>query len=127
MVRRPPRSTRTDTLFPYTTLFRSGLIAPSMNVMMWGHPATQANLATLEKRGVRRIGPGAGDLACGEVGSGRLAEVPEIVAAVEAFFAEGDGSRPLAGRRAIVPSGPTWEAIDPVRFIANRSSGKRSE
>src|SRR5690606_28933729 len=100
------------------------MIAPSMNVMMWAHPATQANLATLESRGVLRVGPGAGNLACGEVGSGRLAEVADIVAAVEAFFI-GVGTRgPLTGRRALVTSGPTWEAIDPVRYIANRSSGK---
>lgn len=101
------------------------MIAPSMNVMMWGHPATQANLATLERRGVLRIGPGAGDLACGEVGSGRLAEVTDIVHAVEGFFARSAGPRPLSGRRAVVTSGPTWEAIDPVRYIANRSSGKQ--
>ncbi|MFN4090218.1 MAG: bifunctional phosphopantothenoylcysteine decarboxylase/phosphopantothenate--cysteine ligase CoaBC, partial [Alphaproteobacteria bacterium] len=101
------------------------LIAPSMNVMMWAHAATRANLATLETRGVRRVGPGTGDLACGEVGSGRMAEVPEIVAAIEALLAERAAPRPLAGRRAIVTSGPTWEAIDPVRYIANRSSGKQ--
>ncbi len=101
------------------------LIAPTMNVMMWSHPATQANIRTLESRGVRRVGPGAGDLACGEVGSGRLAEVPEILAAIEAALAEAAGPRPLAGRKAIVTSGPTWEAIDPVRYIANRSSGKQ--
>lgn len=101
------------------------MLAPSMNVMMWGHLATQANLATLEKRGVLRVGPGSGDLACGEVGSGRLAEVMDIVRAVESFFDASAGPRPLSGRRAIVTSGPTWEAIDPVRYIANRSSGKQ--
>jgi phosphopantothenoylcysteine decarboxylase/phosphopantothenate--cysteine ligase len=101
------------------------MVAPSMNVMMWGHLATQANLATLEKRGVLRVGPGSGDLACGEVGSGRLAEVMDIVRAVESFFDASAGPRPLSGRRAIVTSGPTWEAIDPVRYIANRSSGKQ--
>jgi len=101
------------------------LMAPAMNVMMWGHPATQANLATLAARGVHRVGPGAGDLACGEVGSGRMAEPLEIVAAIETLLAEREGPRPLAGRRALVTSGPTHEPIDPVRFIANRSSGKQ--
>jgi phosphopantothenoylcysteine decarboxylase/phosphopantothenate--cysteine ligase len=100
------------------------LIAPSMNLMMWSHKATQRNLARLEADGVLRVGPGAGDLACGEVGSGRMAEALEIVAAVETFFMGAAPGR-LAGRRAIVTSGPTWEAIDPVRYLANRSSGKQ--
>ena len=95
------------------------MIAPAMNVRMWEHPATQRNLATLEGDGIRLIGPEEGAMACGEYGPGRLAEVPEIVAAVEAFFADG----PLRGRHVIVTSGPTHEAIDPVRYIANRSSG----
>lgn len=98
------------------------LVAPTMNLFMWQHPATQANIATLRSRGVRQVGPGAGDLACGEVGDGRMAEVPEIIAAIEAIFSPAAG--PLKGRRAIVTSGPTHEPIDPVRFIANRSSGK---
>jgi phosphopantothenoylcysteine decarboxylase/phosphopantothenate--cysteine ligase len=98
------------------------LIAPTMNLMMWAHPATQANLATLQARGVRRVGPGAGDLACGEVGSGRMAEPAEIIAAIERMLAS--DSR-LAGRRALVTSGPTREPIDPVRYISNRSSGKQ--
>lgn len=97
------------------------LMAPAMNTMMWSHPATQANLQTLRGRGVLTVGPNAGDLACGEVGAGRMAEVPEIVAAVEAALTDG----PLAGRRALVTSGPTHEPIDPVRVIANRSSGKQ--
>ena len=103
------------------------MVCPTMNVMMWQHPATQANMLTLESRDVMRVGPGAGNLACGEVGSGRLAEVMDIVAAVELFFATGSAHqpRPLAGRHAIVTSGPTWEAIDPVRYIGNRSSGKQ--
>lgn len=101
------------------------LIAPAMNTFMWSHAATQANLATLKGRGVRTVGPNAGDLACGETGAGRMAEVPEIIAAVEGFFAEAEAPRPLAGRRALVTSGPTHEAIDPVRYIANRSSGKQ--
>jgi phosphopantothenoylcysteine decarboxylase/phosphopantothenate--cysteine ligase len=99
------------------------LIAPTMNVQMWAHPATQANLAILETRGVRRVGPGSGDLACGEVGSGRMAEPLDIVAAIERFFAPGDTR--LAGRRALVTSGPTREPIDPVRYISNHSSGKQ--
>ncbi len=98
------------------------LVAPSMNVRMWEHPATRDNLDILRRRGVRFVGPGAGDLACGETGDGRLAEVLDIVAAIEAYFAAG---APLAGRRVLVTSGPTFEAIDPVRFIGNRSSGKQ--
>jgi phosphopantothenoylcysteine decarboxylase/phosphopantothenate--cysteine ligase len=98
------------------------MMAPAMNVIMWGHPATQANMATLRSRGVRQVGPEAGDLACGEIGSGRMAEPLAIVAAVEAFFGT---IGPLAGRRALVTSGPTFEPIDPVRFIGNRSSGKQ--
>lgn len=98
------------------------LIAPAMNTMMWENAATKANIATLEKRGIRRVGPNAGDLACGEVGAGRMAEVPEIMAAIAACLAVGG---PLAGKRAVVTSGPTHEAIDPVRYIANHSSGKQ--
>jgi phosphopantothenoylcysteine decarboxylase/phosphopantothenate--cysteine ligase len=98
------------------------LVAPAMNVFMWNNPATQANLAVLEGRGIHQVGPAAGDLACGEVGEGRMAEVPDIVAAVEGVLA---GDARLAGRRALVTSGPTYEAIDPVRFIGNRSSGKQ--
>lgn len=101
------------------------MVCPTMNVMMWQHPATQANMLTLEARGVLRVGPGAGNLACGEVGTGRLAEVMDIVAAVEKHFAAAEAPRPLAGRHALVTSGPTWEAIDPVRYIGNRSSGKQ--
>lgn len=101
------------------------LLAPAMNVRMWEHPATQANLATLERRGALRVGPNAGDMACGEFGMGRMAEPMEIVAAVAAFFAGRAAPKPLQGRRALVTSGPTVEPIDPVRFIANRSSGKQ--
>ena len=99
------------------------MIAPSMNVEMWRKPATQRNLATLEADGVLRVGPESGDLACGEVGAGRLAEVPDIVNAVARFFGAGGGR--LAGKSALVTSGPTHEPIDPVRYIANRSSGKQ--
>ncbi len=98
------------------------MVAPSMNVRMWSHPATQANLASLKARGTLFVGPNEGDMACGEYGPGRLAEPDEIVAAVERFFQS--GSR-LEGLRALVTSGPTHEAIDPVRYIANRSSGKQ--
>ena len=100
------------------------LIAPTMNLMMWAHPATQANLATLAGRGIIRIGPGSGELACGEVGSGRMAEPLEIVAAIEKMLV-GGADRRLAGRRALVTSGPTREPIDPVRYISNHSSGKQ--
>ncbi|MDA7429299.1 bifunctional phosphopantothenoylcysteine decarboxylase/phosphopantothenate--cysteine ligase CoaBC [Primorskyibacter aestuariivivens] len=95
------------------------MIAPAMNVRMWEHPATQRNLALLRGDGVRVVGPEAGDMACGEFGPGRLSEVPDIIAALEAHFNAG----PLAGRRVLVTSGPTHEPIDPVRYIANRSSG----
>lgn len=98
------------------------LAAPAMNVRMWEHPATQANLATLRARGTLFVGPNEGDMACGEFGPGRLSEPLEIVAAIEQVFG---GSGPLSGKRAIVTSGPTYEAIDPVRYIANRSSGKQ--
>jgi phosphopantothenoylcysteine decarboxylase/phosphopantothenate--cysteine ligase len=98
------------------------LVAPSMNVRMWEHAATQANIATLKSHGIRFAGPTEGAMACGEFGEGRMAEPLEIVAEIETYFAT---SAPLAGRRAIVTSGPTLEAIDPVRYIANRSSGKQ--
>lgn len=98
------------------------LVAPAMNVRMWEHPATATNLRTLEARGVRRIGPEEGDMACGEHGMGRMAEPDAIAGVVDDFFAQG---KRLSGRRALVTSGPTFEAIDPVRFIGNRSSGKQ--
>jgi phosphopantothenoylcysteine decarboxylase/phosphopantothenate--cysteine ligase len=95
------------------------MIAPAMNVRMWDHAATQRNLKTLQGDGIKVVGPNKGDMACGEHGPGRMAEPLEIVAAIEAQFAEG----PLKGRRILVTSGPTHEPIDPVRYIANRSSG----
>nr|WP_282101964.1 bifunctional phosphopantothenoylcysteine decarboxylase/phosphopantothenate--cysteine ligase CoaBC [Thalassospira xiamenensis] len=101
------------------------MVVPAMNVEMWNHAATQANIATLEGRGVIRIGPAAGDLACGETGSGRLAEPAEIIAAVVDFLEGQPAVKPLAGKKAVVTSGPTHEPIDPVRYIANRSSGKQ--
>ncbi|AQZ50137.1 bifunctional phosphopantothenoylcysteine decarboxylase/phosphopantothenate--cysteine ligase CoaBC [Martelella mediterranea] len=100
------------------------MIAPAMNPKMWTAAPTSRNLATLVGDGVMTIGPMAGEMAeRGEAGTGRMAEPLEIVAAVEAFFDE--APKPLAGRRAIVTSGPTVEAIDPVRYIANRSSGRQ--
>jgi phosphopantothenoylcysteine decarboxylase / phosphopantothenate---cysteine ligase len=99
------------------------LLAPTMNLMMWAHPATRANLGILDARGVVRVGPGSGELACGEVGSGRMAEPLEIVAAIEEMLAGPD--RRLAGKRALVTSGPTREPIDPVRYLSNHSSGKQ--
>lgn len=95
------------------------LVAPAMNVRMWEHPATQRNLAMLKADGVLLAGPNEGDMACGEFGAGRMAEPLEIVAAVEAALSGG----PLSGRHILVTSGPTHEPIDPVRYIANRSSG----
>ncbi|MCZ6523906.1 MAG: bifunctional phosphopantothenoylcysteine decarboxylase/phosphopantothenate--cysteine ligase CoaBC [Alphaproteobacteria bacterium] len=102
------------------------LMAPAMHAEMWRHPATQRNLARLEGDGVERVGPVVGELASGDFGEGRMAEVEEILAAIEARLAPPSGAeRTLAGRRALVTSGPTYEAIDPVRFLANRSSGKQ--
>ena len=95
------------------------MIAPAMNVRMWQHPATQRNLSQLQADGIQVIGPNAGDMACGEFGPGRMAEPGEIVAACHNALSEG----PLTGKRILVTSGPTHEPIDPVRYIANRSSG----
>ncbi len=95
------------------------LMAPAMNVRMWLHPATQRNLAQLTADGVQRIGPDEGEMACGEFGPGRMAEPEAIFAAIRAALAGG----PMAGRHVIITSGPTQEPIDPVRYIANRSSG----
>ncbi|MFT6775574.1 MAG: phosphopantothenoylcysteine decarboxylase/phosphopantothenate--cysteine ligase [Paracoccaceae bacterium] len=110
------------------------LIAPAMNVRMWEHPATQRNLATLRGDGIHVVGPDQGAMACGEVGAGRMAETPAILAAAAVLIDARRGvrvtlapaapiGRPLAGRRVLVTSGPTHEPIDPVRYIANRSSG----
>ena len=98
------------------------MIVPAMNVRMWLHPATQRNLTQLQADGVTVVGPREGDMACGEFGPGRLVEPDEIVEAIEAQFS---GRALLAGRKAIVTAGPTHEPIDPVRYIANRSSGKQ--
>jgi phosphopantothenoylcysteine decarboxylase/phosphopantothenate--cysteine ligase len=98
------------------------LMAPAMNVRMWEHAATRRNLATLAADGVRFVGPDEGAMACGEYGPGRMAEPPAIF---EAIMLALGGARPLAGKRAIVTAGPTAEAIDPVRLLTNRSSGKQ--
>jgi phosphopantothenoylcysteine decarboxylase/phosphopantothenate--cysteine ligase len=95
-------------------------IAPAMNRLMWANPATVANLATLRARGIAVHGPGEGDQACGEVGAGRMLEPTELVAALAAAVLP----RRLAGRRIVVSAGPTYEDLDPVRFLGNRSSGR---
>jgi phosphopantothenoylcysteine decarboxylase/phosphopantothenate--cysteine ligase len=95
-------------------------VAPAMNQQMWAHPAVQANLATLRSRGVTVLGPAAGEQACGDIGSGRMLEPLQLRDALVASF----GGGALAGRRVVVSAGPTYEDIDPVRFIGNRSSGK---
>ncbi|WP_267354238.1 MULTISPECIES: bifunctional phosphopantothenoylcysteine decarboxylase/phosphopantothenate--cysteine ligase CoaBC [unclassified Methylobacterium] len=100
------------------------LIAPAMNVQMWAHPATRRNRATLEGDGVHIVGPNAGRMAEPETGPGRMAEPHEIADALERMLGVGV-DRPLAGRRVLVTSGPTHEPIDPVRYIANRSSGRQ--
>jgi phosphopantothenoylcysteine decarboxylase/phosphopantothenate--cysteine ligase len=102
------------------------LLAPAMNPRMWDHAATQRNVTQLTADGVRMIGPNDGEMAeSGERGVGRMAEPLEIVAAFEGLFAKPGGSKLLAGRRLLITSGPTHEPIDPVRYIANRSSGKQ--
>ncbi len=98
------------------------LVAPAMNVRMWQHAATAANMTLLAARGVLVVPPDEGPMACGEYGPGRLAEPPAIFTAIEAALGAGG---PLMGKHAIVTSGPTHEPIDPVRYIANRSSGKQ--
>ena len=95
------------------------MVAPSMNVRMWDHPATQRNLALLDNDTVKLIGPNKGEMACGEYGLGRMAEVSEIVGSVEQFFYSGS----LVGKHLLVTSGATREPIDPIRYITNRSSG----
>ncbi|MCH4084204.1 MAG: bifunctional phosphopantothenoylcysteine decarboxylase/phosphopantothenate--cysteine ligase CoaBC [Olsenella sp.] len=100
------------------------LVAPAMNVNMWRNPATQQNVRTLLSRGVEFVMPDSGELACGYVGEGKLASVEDIVARALALLGLATEGRPLAGRRVLVTAGPTHEAIDPVRYIANASSGK---
>jgi phosphopantothenoylcysteine decarboxylase / phosphopantothenate---cysteine ligase len=96
-------------------------VAPAMNHVMWAHPATRANIATLAQRGVHVFGPGAGDQACGESGDGRMLEPTDLAERVAALL---PGSGALQGRRVVVTAGPTRERIDPVRFVSNRSSGR---
>jgi phosphopantothenoylcysteine decarboxylase/phosphopantothenate--cysteine ligase len=100
------------------------LAAPAMNVRMWTHAATMANVETLKKRGVTFVGPNDGAMACNEYGPGRMSEPAEILAAIESMLGAG-ATGALAGKRALVTSGPTREAIDPVRYISNHSSGKQ--
>ena len=100
------------------------LMAPAMNVRMWNHAAMQRNFTVLKKDGVLFVGPNDGDMACGEYGPGRMAEPGEIADAIEAALAQ-SAPGPLAGIKALVTAGPTQEPLDPVRFIANRSSGKQ--
>jgi phosphopantothenoylcysteine decarboxylase/phosphopantothenate--cysteine ligase len=104
------------------------LMAPAMNVRMWQHPAVQANVARLKAfdglHSVAMVGPDDGEMACGEFGPGRMAEPAAILSAIRNLLADGRG-RPLAGRRAVVTAGPTFEPIDPVRGLTNRSSGKQ--
>jgi phosphopantothenoylcysteine decarboxylase / phosphopantothenate---cysteine ligase len=115
------------------------LVAPAMNLRMWLHPATQRNVETLRNDGILFVGPDDGDMACGEYGPGRMAEPMAIVAAIENALSrptalalpigvgriDGQSKGPLAGKHVLVTSGPTYEAIDPVRFIGNRSSGQQ--
>lgn len=108
-----------------TTLLASDkpiMICPAMNPMMWENPATQDNIKILQSRNFTQIGPEDGDMACGETGSGRMSEPDNILKAIINFFAN---NKPLSGYKALVTSGPTYEPIDPVRFIGNRSSGKQ--
>lgn len=103
-------------------------LAPAMNRLMWAHPATQANIALLRHRGIRVLGPGRGEQACGETGDGRMLEPLDIVAGVEEIFATGSAAAlnnsMLTGKRVLITAGPTRERLDPVRYITNRSSGK---
>tara|TARA_B100000315_G_scaffold254994_1_gene297241 strand:+ start:6193 stop:7413 length:1221 start_codon:yes stop_codon:yes gene_type:complete len=103
------------------------IVAPAMNVRMWKHAATQENITILQERGVQVIGPEEGDMACGEYGMGRMSEPAALVEAIENFF-HNAGQAPqksLIGKKAIITSGPTHEAIDPVRYLANHSSGRQ--
>jgi len=108
------------------------LAAPAMNVRMWEHPSTRRNMAAVRADGIAFVGPEEGEMACGEYGLGRVAEPEAILAAIERFFSEKSAATPLRprgtplhGRKVLITSGPTQEPIDPVRYIANRSSGKQ--
>lgn len=101
---------------------RPVMVCPAMNPMMWQHQATQDNIKTLQSRGITILNPAEGEMACGETGTGRMREPEEILSAITNHFQQ---DKPLAGLRALVTSGPTYEPIDPVRFIGNHSSGKQ--
>jgi phosphopantothenoylcysteine decarboxylase/phosphopantothenate--cysteine ligase len=101
------------------------LVAPAMNVRMWTHPATARNVAQLRADGVLFVGPDDGEMACGEYGPGRMAKPLQIVDAVEAVLSQATTAQVLTGKRVVITSGPTHEPIDPVRYIANRSSGRQ--
>ena len=103
---------------------KPALVAPAMNVRMWTNPATRRNVARLREDGIAFVGPDEGDMACGEYGEGRMAEPAEIVQAIERLLAAKPRGA-LSGRRVLITSGPTHEPLDPVRYIANRSSGKQ--
>ena len=104
---------------------RPVMIAPAMNIEMWNHPATQNNINILERRGILRIGPSVGNLACGEFGLGRLAGTGQIITSVLDFFKKKSVHKILMKKKVVITSGPTHEPIDPVRYISNKSSGKQ--
>jgi phosphopantothenoylcysteine decarboxylase / phosphopantothenate---cysteine ligase len=101
------------------------MMAPAMNVRMWQHRAVQRNVATLTGDGILFVGPEIGDMACGETGPGRMTQPQDLALAVQNYFQQENGPKPLLGRHVLVTAGPTLEAIDPVRFLSNRSSGKQ--
>ena len=101
------------------------LVAPAMNQAMWAHPATQRNIRQLQEDNVTVIAPGTGEMACGEAGEGRMAEPEAILSTILSHPAKSEQTRPLAGKTVLVTSGPTHEPIDPVRYLANRSSVNR--
>jgi phosphopantothenoylcysteine decarboxylase/phosphopantothenate--cysteine ligase len=119
----PWASRQADYLLPTLSLATEAPVAaaPAMNHVMWAHPATRANIATLAQRGVQVFGPGAGDQACGETGAGRMLEPTDLAQRMAALL---PGSGALQGRRVVITAGPTRERIDPVRFVSNRSSGR---
>ena len=101
------------------------IVAPAMNVRMWEHPATQRNLSTLKSDGIELVGPDKGTMACNEYGMGRLSEPLEMIAALEKHFEARKSSGVLDGKHVLITAGPTHEPIDPVRYLANKSSGKQ--
>jgi phosphopantothenoylcysteine decarboxylase / phosphopantothenate---cysteine ligase len=101
------------------------MMAPAMNVRMWQHPAVMRNVSTLVRDGILFVGPEAGDMACGEFGPGRMTQPADIATAVQAYFDAAQSPKPLLGKQVLITAGPTIEAIDPVRFLSNRSSGQQ--